>query len=288
MVSEVRNYAQLAKDILEAVGGKQNISNAGHCATRLRLVLKKNLLGAKEKVAAMPGVITVVEQGGQFQVVIGTHVTEVFETLALNIDMDNSTASSKSLVNIVVGALAACVAPLAYVLAACGLLQGALIIATMLFPEMKQSGTFQILTFMSWTPFVYLPVLIALTGAKYFKVDTLCAVLCTCALVNPSWGEIAGKIAAGTDIRFLFFPLAETTYTSTVLPPIIILAVLFYVEKFFKKVLPEVLKPIFVPLACYLIMVPATLVVLGPVTSGVAHALSYDWCVSVRSAGWFF
>ena len=286
MASGVRNYTQLAEDILKAVGGKENISNAGHCATRLRLVLKKDVLGAKDKVSAMTGVITVVEQGGQFQIVIGTHVTEVFEAFALCLDMDALSSSNKSLVNIVVGALAACVAPLAYVLAACGLLQGALIIAVMLSPEVKQSGTFQILTFMSWTPFVYLPVLIAMTGAKYFKVDALCAVLCTCALVNPSWGEMASKIAAGTDIRFLFFPLAETTYTSTVLPPIIILAVLYYVEKFLKKILPEVFKPIFVPLACYLIMVPATLVVLGPVTSGIAHALSYGFQVFYATVPW--
>lgn len=286
MASEVRNYTQLAKDILKAVGGKGNISNAGHCATRLRLVLKATPAGAKEKVSAMPGVITVVEQGGQFQIVIGTHVTDVFAALSPCLDMDALVSSNKSLINIVVGALAACVAPLAYVLAACGLLQGALIIATMLSPEVRQSGTFQILTFMSWTPFVYLPVLIALTGAKYFKVDTLCAVLCTCALVNPSWGELAGKIAAGADIRFLFFPLAETTYTSTVLPPIIILAVLYYVEKFFKNILPEVLKPIFVPLACYLIMVPATLIVLGPVTSGVAHALSYGFQFFYDTVPW--
>ena len=117
-------------------------------------------------------------------------------------------------------------------------------------------------------------MLIALAGSKYFKVDTLLAVLCCCALVNPSWGEIAGRIATGESLTFMMLPLAETTYTSTVLPPIIVLALLVYVERFFKSHLPEVLQPIFVPLCSYLIMVPATLLVVGPITSGVAHGLS--------------
>lgn len=79
MSGKVRDYKQLAGDILEAVGGEENLVGATRCATRLRLVLKRSNPKAKEQVAAMPGVITVVENGGQFQVVIGQHVGEVFE-----------------------------------------------------------------------------------------------------------------------------------------------------------------------------------------------------------------
>ena len=192
----------------------------------------------------MAGVITVVESGGQFQVVIGTHVTDVYKVAAEMLHLENSeegSKASKGIAAAVIGAISGCVSPIVYVLAACGLLQGALIIATALYPDVVENTTFQVLTYMSWTPFTYLPVLIALAGSKYFKVDTLLAVLCCCALVNPSWGEIAGRIAAGESLTFMMLPLAETTYTSTVLPPIIVLALLVYVERFFKSHLPEVL-----------------------------------------------
>ncbi len=276
MSSKVRDYEKLAGDIIAAVGGRDNVASATHCATRLRLTLKETPQGAKEKISAMAGVITVVESGGQFQVVIGTHVTDVFAVVAekLHLDASADAGAKKSPVAAVIGAISGCVSPIVYVLAACGLLQGALIIATALAPDVVENTTFQVLTYMSWTPFTYLPVLIALAGSKYFKVDTLLAVLCCCALVNPSWGEIAGRIAAGEPLTFLMLPLAETTYTSTVLPPIIVLALLVYVERFFKAHLPEVFQPIFVPLCCYLIMVPATLLVVGPITSAVAHGLS--------------
>lgn len=277
MSSKVRDYEKLAGDIIAAVGGRDNISDATHCATRLRLVLKETPSDAKDKVAAMAGVITVVESGGQFQVVIGTHVTDVYNVAAKMLHLEagaGGTQAKKSVAAAIIGAISGCVSPIVYVLAACGLLQGALIIATAIAPEVVENTTFQVLTYMSWTPFTYLPILIALAGSKYFKVDTLLAVLCCCALVNPSWGEIAGRIAAGESLTFMMLPLAETTYTSTVLPPIIVLALLVYVERFFKSHLPEVLQPIFVPLCSYLIMVPATLLVVGPITSGVAHGLS--------------
>ncbi len=192
MSSKVRDYEKLAGDIIAAVGGRDNVASATHCATRLRLTLKETPQGAKEKISAMAGVITVVESGGQFQVVIGTHVTDVFAVVAgkLHLDASADAGAKKSPVAAVIGAISGCVSPIVYVLAACGLLQGALIIATALAPDVVENTTFQVLTYMSWTPFTYLPVLIALAGSKYFKVDTLLAVLCCCALVNPSWGRL--------------------------------------------------------------------------------------------------
>ena len=165
MSSKVRDYEKLAGDIIAAAGGKDNIAEVAHCATRLRLVLKEAPADAKEKVSAMAGVITVVESGGQFQVVIGTHVTDVYHVAAEMLHLENSEGSSKATKGIaaaVIGAISGCVSPIVYVLAACGLLQGALIIATALYPAVVANTTFQVLTYMSWTPFTYLPVLIAL------------------------------------------------------------------------------------------------------------------------------
>ena len=279
MATKVRDYAKLAQDIIIITGGEKNIVSVTHCATRLRMVLKETPADANKKISALPGVVSVIEKGGQFQVVIGTHVTDVYASAAaiLHLDhktSDNAEAPKMGIVNRVIAAMSACMSPSIYLLAACGLLQGVMIILTAAFPLFKETGTYAVLNFMSWTSFTFLPVLIAVAGSKYFKCNTYVAVLCCCALVNPSWAEIAARIAAGEEIRFLIFKLAETTYTSSFLPPIILLIVLAQLEKFLNKVLPDILKAIFTPLLCFLIMVPATLVVIGPITSALAHGIA--------------
>lgn len=109
MAEAVRNYPRLAGEIVDLVGGEKNIQSASHCATRLRLVLNDTPAGAKDKVAALPGVITVVEAGGQFQVVIGSHVGEVHEALMSNANISNnvpaSTAHKPSILNRVIATI---------------------------------------------------------------------------------------------------------------------------------------------------------------------------------------
>lgn len=131
-MAQIRDYRKLAHDIICEVGGKENIVNATRCATRLRLVLKEEPEQAKEKVAAMAGVITVVENSGQFQVVIGTHVGEVYDAVAeeLHLDTENLQVEQpkQSVMNKVIATMSAVFAPFVYILAAAGLLQGALIL----------------------------------------------------------------------------------------------------------------------------------------------------------------
>lgn len=276
MAEKIRDYAKLAQDIIVLTGGEDNISSVTHCATRLRLVLNHTPEDANKKISALPGVVSVVEKGGQFQVVIGTHVTDVYAAVAEQMHLDSRAsgemaAPKQSIFTKVIGAMSGCMSPCIYLMAACGLLQGILIILSALLPSFTATGTYEVLNFMSWTPFTFLPVLIAVAGSKYFHCNTYIAMLCCCALVNPAWGEIAARIAGGESVRFLIFELAETTYTSSFLPPIIVVAVLAYLERFFNKVLPDMLKAVFTPLLCFLVMVPATLIVLGPVTSAAAH-----------------
>lgn len=134
-MAQIRDYRKLAHDIICEVGGKENIVNATRCATRLRLVLKEEPEQAKEKVAAMAGVITVVENSGQFQVVIGTHVGEVYDAVAeeLHLDTENLQVEQpkQSVMNKVIATMSAVFAPFVYILAAAGLLQGALILVNM-------------------------------------------------------------------------------------------------------------------------------------------------------------
>ena len=277
-MAQVRDYNKLAHDIIREVGGAQNIVNATRCATRFRLVLKETPAGAKEKISELPGVITVVENNGQFQVVIGTHVGDVYaaaaEILHLDENMEEVEQPKQSVVNRIIATMSAVFAPFVYILAAAGLLQGALILITMAAPNFANTGTYEVLSFMSWTPFTFLPIFIAVTASKHFKCNTFIAVLCCCALVNPSWAEMAARIADGEMIRFIGIKLSETTYTSTVLPPLLLVWLLSYLERFIEKKLPETFRPLLTPMICFIIMVPATILVLGPVSAVTANGIA--------------
>ena len=277
-MAQVRDYNKLAHDIIHEVGGAQNIVNATRCATRFRLVLKETPAGAKEKIAEMPGVITVVENNGQFQVVIGTHVGDVYAAAAEILHLDENAEEvelpKQSVVNRIIATMSAVFAPFVYILAAAGLLQGALILITMAAPNFTNTGTYEVLSFMSWTPFTFLPIFIAVTASKHFKCNTFIAILCCCALVNPSWAEMASRIADGETIRFLGIKLSETTYTSTVLPPLLLVWILSYLERFIEKKLPDTFKALLTPMICFIIMVPATILVLGPVSAVTANGIA--------------
>lgn len=282
MASSVRDYDKLAVDIIKAVGGKENIVKASRCATRLRLVLKETTNEAKENVSNLTGVITVVESGGQFQVVIGTHVGKVFDKVASELNLDSNTIEDEpkaSILNRIIATMSAVFAPFIYILAAAGILQGCLILINMANPSFSSTGTYEVLSFMSWAPFTFLPIFIAITASKHFNCNAFIAVACCSALVSPTWAEIASRIADGESVRFLGISLAETTYTSSVLPPLFLVWILSYVERFVDKKLPEVIKSLFTPFICMIVMVPLTILVIGPLSdslaTGIANGYNY-------------
>lgn len=278
-MAQIRNYSKLAEDIIKEVGGEENIINATRCATRLRLVLKETPTNAKEKISSMAGVITVVENNGQFQVVIGTHVGDVYQKVAeiLKLDekqQDGGEQVKQGVLNKVIATMSAVFAPFIYILAAGGILQGILILINLAVPEFSKTGTYEILSLLSWTPFTFLPVFIAITASKHFKCNLYIAVVCCLALVNPTLIEMAGRVADGESIRFLIFPLSETTYTSSVLPPLFLVWILSYLEHFLEKKFPDVIKPLVTPLICLVVMVPFTILLLGPISTLIATGIA--------------
>ena len=290
MAEPIRNYPKLATQIVERVGGEKNIASAARCATRLRLVLRDVPADAKEKVAALPGVITVVESGGQFQVVIGAHVGEVHEALlattSLSADAATTDAPKQSIANRVIATMSAVFAPFVYTLAAAGLLQGLLIVIRMITPAFEGTGTDQVFSFISWTPFAFLPVFIAITASQHFKTNTFVAVFCAAAIMNPDWGAIAGRIADGETVRLLGVALSPTTYTSTVLPPLFLVWFLSYLERFLKKFLRGSAENLLVPFISAVVMVPLTLLIIGPLSAAGANGIAsgYNWLVDVAPA----
>ena len=170
-MAAVRDYKKLAADIKSTIG-EQNIVSATHCATRLRLVLKQSPSDDVTKaISAMPGVIQVMEKGGQYQIVIGTHAKDVYAELAGMMDLSAETAPAEkqSFLNRVIAAMSGIFAPFVYILAAGGLIQGVLIIINQFAPAFAKTGTYSVLNLISWTPFVFLPVLIAITAQGIYE-----------------------------------------------------------------------------------------------------------------------
>lgn len=297
MVEKVRDYGKLAKDIIREAGGKENIANATRCATRLRLVLNETPKDAVEKISAMPGVITVVEKGGQFQVVIGNHVGDVFEVVSKELGLGKGGGQEEpeikqSIPNRIIATMSGVFAPIVYLLAGSGLIQGILIIIKTIVPAVANSGTFQIFDLMSWAPFTFLPVLLAVTAARHFKCDQFTAMACSFALLSPTLTSIIEQVNAGEKFTLFGLQLAKTTYASTVLPALIMVWALSYIERFVKKILPDVVKQLLTPLICFAITVPLTLLIIGPVSETVANAIAtaYNFLndfVPVLTAGIF-
>ncbi|MNW40188.1 PTS system beta-glucoside-specific EIIBCA component [compost metagenome] len=289
MAEKVRDYPKLAQSILDAVGGKSNVIGATRCATRLRLVLKKSSPEAKAIVGSLPGVITVVESGGQFQVVIGQHVGEVFESFAGLVNLDDTEVEQgdkRTVLNRIIATMSAVFAPFIYILAAAGILQGILILINLVSDSFASTGTYQVLSFMSWAPFTFLPIFIAITASKYFKVNTFIAVACSVALVSPDWATIAASITDGASINFLGIPLTGTTYTSSVLPPLLLVWFLSYVERFLNKRIHEIVRPLLVPLLSMVIMVPLTILLLGPLSTWGANGIAAGYNFLAENLPW--
>lgn len=268
------DYRITARELVKELGGDSNITNVTHCATRLRFILKDESVVDSEKVTKIPGVITTVQAGGQYQVVIGNHVKDAFEFVMELITIDENTAdTSKNKVGIfnrIVDIISSIFAPFLYTLAACGILQGILGIFVALNVIDTAGGTYQILNFISWTAFTFLPVLISITAAKKFGVNTYVAVVIACALVCPDY---INMVNTGADVHFLGVKVQLLSYTSSVIPIILSIWVASYVQKFFDKYLPIVVRNLFSPMFTITIMVPLTLLAFGPIGNTIGGAI---------------
>lgn len=281
---------KIAQEILDAIGGEGNIVKSTHCATRLRVVLQRSDPSAKEKVKKIDGVVTVVENNGQFQIVIGNNVGEVYKYFEVltgkSSNEEKETENKGSVLNRVIATMSAVFAPFIYILAAAGILQGLLILINLIVPAFEKTGTYEVFNFISWAPFTFLPIFIAITASKHFNVNTYIAVACSAALVTPELTDIIDRIGDGETVRFFGMPLTETSYTSSVLPPLLLVWVLSYLEKYLNKVINDVIKPLFVPFLAIIIMVPLTLLVIGPISTVVAHGIANGYNSLVEVAPW--
>ena len=197
MSANIRDYAKLAAEIRDQVG-EQNIVSAAHCATRLRLVLKESPSAeVTKRISELPAVIQVLERGGQYQIVIGVHAKDVYEELVKLLRLDESAqpAQKQGILARVIATMSAVFAPFVYILAAAGLVQGALILLAQWIPAFPDTGTYAVLSFISWTPFTFLPAMIAVTASKHFKCNTF---ICDVVLSGPGQRRLGARWRPGS------------------------------------------------------------------------------------------
>ncbi|MFI7579071.1 beta-glucoside-specific PTS transporter subunit IIABC [Kocuria kalidii] len=272
------DYRSLAEGILHEVGGENNIASATHCATRLRLKLRDESKADKTAVERLPGVITVMQAGGQYQVVIGDNVPHVYAELGKITELtgDEATAggdvaSSGNVFNRLIDLISSIFSPILWPLAGAGLLKAFLSMAVQFGWLDAESQTHVILAAAADSIFYFLPLFLAITAARRFKTNQFTSMAIAGALVYPA---IVALGAAGEPVSFAGLPVVMMNYTSSVIPIIVAVWLQGYLERFLNKVLPSALRNFTTPLLTILIMVPLILMTVGPVTTLAAQAVS--------------
>ncbi|WP_181235993.1 beta-glucoside-specific PTS transporter subunit IIABC [Enterococcus avium] len=261
----------VAQRILEEVGGKENISSLTHCFTRLRFVLKDKSKANKEVISNLEGVIQVVEASGQFQIVLGNKVEKIYDELMPMVgeleETNNDNGEKIGIGTKILNTVAAIFTPTVPAIAASGMLKGILAVAALIGLNMygvdiKTYNTYIILNAASDALFYFMPIILARSAAKVFKTNDYIAMILGATLCYPA---IVDLMTGENPVTLFGIGITQANYVSSVVPIIIAVFVLAYVEGFVKKIMPEVLKVIMVPTLSLLVMVPATLMIFGPI-----------------------
>lgn len=280
-----------AKDILKNVGGKENVKDVSHCFTRLRFVLKDESKADKQVVEHLEGVIQVVISGGQFQVVLGSKVTKVYDAILPMLDLeasssDGETMEKGNLLNSILQTISKVFTPLIPAIAASGLIKGILTAARLLAAgngiDISTNDSYVLLLAASQIIFYFMPVFLGYTAAKALKCNEIVAMTIGGFLCYPQLDAIIQDVATVTKIFGIpimkgAWTIGDSTkvfsYTESVIPILLAVFVLSYVEKFLSKVVPQIMQIILVPGLSMIIMVPLTLSLLGPVGIWVGNGI---------------
>ncbi|UOW68225.1 beta-glucoside-specific PTS transporter subunit IIABC [Paraclostridium bifermentans] len=279
-------YKQLAQDIINNVGGKENINGLTHCITRLRFKLKDESIANDDVLKNMGDIVTVMKSGGQYQVVIGNHVEAVYKDVVEIIDLDNLNTSSetKKSGNILdkgIDIISGIFQPVLGIMAACGMLKGlnALFVALGLYSA--TSGGYMVINAAGDALFTFLPLFLGYTSAKKFGLKPMLGLALGAAMCYPA---IQGSsISAGADAMYTLFkgtmfaspvyidffglPIISMDYTGTVVPIIFVVYFASKCEKLFNKFVPDLVKFFFVPMLTLLVTLPVALIVIGPIAT---------------------
>lgn len=283
-----QKYNDLAQKIVSLVGGKENINTVYHCQTRLRFKLKDESKADQDALNNMDSVAKCLISGGVFQVVIGTHVKDVFEEVEKIVgpleNKEQDQSEKKGILSVIIDFISGTFQPIIPALSGAGMVKAVLAILITFKIISTESQTYYILNFFADAVFYFLPMMLAYSEAQKLRCNPILAASVAGIMMHPNWNAL---VSAGKAVKlFEVIPFTLTTYTSTVIPVILVVLVQSYIEKYLEKWIPQAVKLVFVPMLTFLIMGPLALAVLGPIGSVLGGYLATFFKFLSTTAAW--
>ena len=276
------NYEELAKVILEKVGGKDNVANATHCATRLRLNLKDESIADTEALKAIPGIVGIASKNGQYQVIIGAEVLQVYQKLSKMLPegekntVPTPAENKGSFVGRLIDTVTGIFTPILPALTAAGMIKAVLALLVAFKLVQSSSNTYQVINFMGDATFYFLPILLANSAAKKLGCNPYLAMMLGGILIHPNFISLIGAAKESGEALTVFgLPIYNATYASSVIPIILGVLLMSKVEPLADKISPKAIKFFTVPLITMFVTGIATLCVLGPIGYIISNGIAF-------------
>ncbi|MGG5318250.1 beta-glucoside-specific PTS transporter subunit IIABC [Enterococcus sp. AZ072] len=282
-----KKYQSLARDIVKKLGGKANITEAYHCQTRLRFKLVDETKVDVEGLEDLDGVTKYIFNAGVHQVVIGTHVKDVFEEVEKNVDTASSGkpgGEKKGLMTTIIEFVAGTFQPVIPALSGAGMVKAVLALLMVFNVISADSQTYYLLNMFADGVFYFLPMILAFTVAQKLRSNPILAVSVAAIMLHPNWGAL---VTAGDPVQFFdIIPFTLATYTGSVIPILLVIFVQSYVEKFLNRIIPKSVELVFVPMLTFLVMGTLALAVLGPIGTVLGGYLASFFTFLSVNASW--
>lgn len=266
-----KSYDSLAREIISLVGSKENIINLTHCVTRLRFKLKSEEKAQEDKIKKIKGVISVVKGNGQFQIVVGSIVEDLYDTIQAIIGLDVKEnkeeveeKKSGTILTRTLNMMSAILNPIVIALAGAGMIKALLVVLTTTLGILDTTGsTYKILSAAGNSVFYFLPLFLAFSSAKAFRCNPYVSLAIVATLMEPNFVKLMTK--SGDITSFLGIPVVLMGYSGSLVPAIISILVYSKLEKILKKIIPKSIELFALSFVALLIMVPLTIIVIGPI-----------------------
>ncbi|WP_377802910.1 beta-glucoside-specific PTS transporter subunit IIABC [Bacillus amyloliquefaciens] len=270
------DYHKISKEILQLVDGEENVQSVIHCMTRLRFNLYDNAKADRNGLEQTEGVMGTNISGGQFQIIVGNHVPKVYQALMESSGLSDESANKtskqkKNVLSAVFDVISGVFTPILPAIAGAGMIKGLVALAVTFGWMSEKSQTHSILTAVGDGAFYFLPLLLAVSAARKFRCNPYVAAAVAGAILHP---DLTALLGAGKSISFIGLPVTAATYSSTVIPILLAIWLMSYVEKGIDRITPSSLKLIAVPMLTLVIVVPVTLITVGPLGAILGNYLS--------------
>ena len=287
-------YDDLAAQVVELVGGKSNVKSVAHCITRVRFKLKDESKANDQAISELPNVIKVMRANGQYQVVVGNIVEDVYDAILKvggfadggSVDADDDDAAPKGVADVVIDLISGIFQPMLGTFCAAGIMKGLLALATFLVPSFANDGAYTLLYTIADGMFYFLPVVLGYTAAKKFKMSEFNGMAIAFALVYPTMvaltsGDVIGSVDLGFAGTFSWYAtflgipiiMPASGYTSSVIPILLMIFFASKLEKWVKTWMPVALRMFFTPLVVVTVTVVLGYLVIGPIATLISNLL---------------